>query len=365
MQVGGPRFYTGNVPTEAPTAAWGEFTLEQQMSIPTSPQPTPPPTPPPTTPPTPPPTAPPTPLLGNPPTASPTPNPTPNPTPQPTLPPVSSPTVPPLPSLFLDEDGVFPEFGLVECQGDCDDDTDCGFGLICFERDLGQQSVPGCLGNADSFGDGTDDFCIKPLTDNTLVIVGDEGFPLDVYPLGLCEGDCDDDADCQDGLICDQRDGVVPVLGCIGVGGSGWDYCTTEISTEGVLNFVGDYEKDYYELLECQGDCDWDSDCDVGLVCDFRDSGDGGVVPGCVGNAESFGNGNYDFCIQRPSPDYLTILGDEGKAEENFPLPACSADCDDDEDCQAGLICFERSGNQTVPGCVGPGDEGYDYCIVP
>jgi hypothetical protein len=71
---------------------------------------------------------------------------------------------------------------------DCDGDTDCAFGLICFQRDLGEKDVPGCSGDADLVGDGFDDFCIKPQTANTLVVVGDEDIPASAFPLGECQG---------------------------------------------------------------------------------------------------------------------------------------------------------------------------------
>ena len=31
--------------------------------------------------------------------------------------------------------------------------------------------------------------------------VGNDGSPSDAFPLGLCQGDCDTDADCQTGLV--------------------------------------------------------------------------------------------------------------------------------------------------------------------
>src|SRR6056300_817429 len=31
--------------------------------------------------------------------------------------------------------------------------------------------------------------------------VGNDGSPSDAFPLGLCQGDCDSDADCQTGLV--------------------------------------------------------------------------------------------------------------------------------------------------------------------
>lgn len=71
---------------------------------------------------------------------------------------------------------------------DCDGDTDCNFGLICFQRSLGEKAVPGCSGDADFVGDGFDDFCIQPADLFTLVVIGDEGIPATAFPLGQCQG---------------------------------------------------------------------------------------------------------------------------------------------------------------------------------
>ena len=43
----------------------------------------------------------------------------------------------------------------------------------------------------------------------------------------------------------------------------------------------------------------------------------------------------------------------------------CQGDCDSDEDCEPGLVCFERKNTEPVPGCVGIGVEGWDYCSEP
>ena len=50
--------------------------------------------------------------------------------------------------------------------------------------------------------------------------------------------------------------------------------------------------------------------------------------------------------------------------ESNLGL--CQGDCDNDEDCVGDLECFQRdSGSQTpVPGCDGPGGAGRDYCYA-
>lgn len=51
-----------------------------------------------------------------------------------------------------------------------------------------------------------------------------------------------------------------------------------------------------------------------------------------------------------------------------FPLTRCQGDCDYDSDCEDGLTCFQRSSQDSVPGCQ-DGGEGFfssvDYCILP
>ena len=60
----------------------------------------------------------------------------------------------------------------------------------------------------------------------------------------------------------------------------------------------------------------------------------------------------------------LVSLGGSG-CTETQPCRKCQGDCDSDKDCHGGLKCFQREGNQQVPGCdVGGSDDvkGHDYC---
>jgi hypothetical protein len=135
-----------------------------------------------------------------------------------TFPPTGAPTESPqYPSLVFVQNGV-PNFFLGECESgknlktgtdrgirilvdshynnihtkDCDGDGDCDYGLVCYQRSFGQQDVPGCSGNADTAGaDCDDDFCIKPLTSDTLILMGNDDDPASAFPLGECQGDCD------------------------------------------------------------------------------------------------------------------------------------------------------------------------------
>lgn len=79
---------------------------------------------------------------------------------------------------------------------DCDFDSDCAIGFICYERDSDNGSVPTCVGNANLIGTGTDDFCIPRPRSNQLISVFENEVGADVagggvYPIPFCAGDCD------------------------------------------------------------------------------------------------------------------------------------------------------------------------------
>lgn len=120
-------------------------------------------------------------------------------------------------------------FPLQVCQGDCDNDDMCDFGLICYQRDA-NEPVPGCLGG-DSFSSNSD-FCIvdpmnipiatqptpspTPTADLPRVeFVGKKGDPPEAFPLDVCQADCDSDQDCKYGLYCyDRKNKEDPTPGC-------------------------------------------------------------------------------------------------------------------------------------------------------
>eukprot|EP00581_Thalassiosira_minuscula_P030378 CAMPEP_0183780492 /NCGR_PEP_ID=MMETSP0739-20130205/56458_1 /TAXON_ID=385413 /ORGANISM="Thalassiosira miniscula, Strain CCMP1093" /LENGTH=481 /DNA_ID=CAMNT_0026023463 /DNA_START=172 /DNA_END=1617 /DNA_ORIENTATION=- len=58
----------------------------------------------------------------------------------------------------------------------------------------------------------------------------------------------------------------------------------------------------------------------------------------------------------------LAFVGNNLKPDFAFPLCRCEADCDKDVDCAGDLVCFNRSGNEQVPGCKGAASEATDYC---
>jgi len=208
--------------------------------------------------------------------------------PPPTMPPQQptiSPTKP-LPVLTIVGDDNDPEhaFPLAECHGDCDEDTDCAEGLHCYMRE-DIEEVPGCQGS----GESGKDYCFKP-TPIDLIIKGDNNDPEHAFPLMSCQGDCDEDTDCAEGLHCFKRDDLEEVPGCRGKGVKDYDYCFMPGPTDLIIKGDDNDPDHAFPLMSCQGDCDEDEDCAEGLHCFKRDEYE--EVPGCQGK----GNKGSDYC---------------------------------------------------------------------
>lgn len=147
------------------------------------------------------------------------------------------------------------------CVGDCDKDSDCAGNLRCSER-YGGEDVPGCdwKEGDEALKADSSDFCkfrfkhlqslhaIEPsikiacivlqrLTPSAFSLyfnlIGFLGFaPISQpgvvnyvgecseggYLCGECEGDCDGDTSCKEGLACFEREGFERVPGCTGEG---------------------------------------------------------------------------------------------------------------------------------------------------
>ena len=116
--------------------------------------------------------------------------------------------------------------------------------------------------------------------------MGNNGAPAELFPLGLCEGDCDNDGECAEGLYCFQRGPDEAVVGCDGNDSRGTDYCFSRPANyvwrtgNGGKNNMG-VDDGTFPLGPCESDCDRDSDCAEGLKCFMRDALE--PVPNCVG----------------------------------------------------------------------------------
>ena len=112
---------------------------------------------------------------------------------------------------------VNPTRTLFECEGDCDNDDQCAGNLVCFHNQAGETNVaPGCQGTASDNWD----YCYDAT--NLYDVEVDPS-----YTLTECQGDCDDDSDCDGDLVCffnSAGETNVPP-GCQGPASDNWDYC--------------------------------------------------------------------------------------------------------------------------------------------
>jgi len=270
------------------------------------------------------------------------------PTQEPTTPPEQRPPTPP-PTPPLEKIAVNPKEKLGLCQGDCDSDDGCTGKLQCFQRD-GYTTPPGCAG----LGEEEWDYCYDP-EGLGLPKLKKVGVNPDTAkdPLDVCAGDCDKNEDCKEGLVCYQRHSFMTVPGCEGRGDKDWDYCV-----EGATDYAKELKDKGVDpgesLEECTGDCDNDDDCAGYLKC-FQRSGFTPVT-GCHGTGAS----DWDYCYDTKEPHLKNVGVDPDMSVAR--LDVCAGDCDNDSECKTGLKCFQRSGFTDVPGCVGKGNEDWDYC---
>jgi len=66
-----------------------------------------------------------------------------------------------------------------------------------------------------------------------------------------------------------------------------------------------------------------------------------------------------------PLPVLVSYGGDPPPSV--LPLSLCEGDCDSDDDCEVGLICYHKDSFSEVPGCVGglTDESRQDYCVHP
>ena len=67
-----------------------------------------------------------------------------------------------------------------------------------------------------------------------------------------------------------------------------------------------------------------------------------------------------DDDINRADDDYPQLAFG---ADSDELLADCRGDCDSSDDCEFGLVCYQRSGFDTMPGCKGEPHFDTDYCL--
>ena len=258
-------------------------------------------------------------------------------------------------------------FPLQLCEGHCTLTEDCALGLVC-KSHRANEPVSGCLGGEkmkgdlsfcifDPFGVGyksqdnpptapptkTASPTITPLPPKPIVDFG--GTPPDsAMPLQRCQGDCDTDDDCADGLKCFQRTSKQAIPGCIGGEENVMvtDYCILDLTGDGFVDKVTTSPTIKPTMKA--------------TVATKAPTNNPTAVPT---------NPPVPF-VPRPSGPKKEIWNRGW--EPKFLLGECEGDCDNDDDCLPGLICFSRdTAGVEVPGCLGGEDDRTltDYCSYP
>lgn len=100
-------------------------------------------------------------------------------------------------------------------------------------------NVPGCSG----LNDGITNYCINPtFTEQNVPLTNldSKGSYINAQPLNLCQGHCENDINCSEGLVCMAQDSNGNVDGCVGTSpNEGWKYCTYP-SLRSVINSGAD-----------------------------------------------------------------------------------------------------------------------------
>ena len=161
-----------------------------------------------------------------------------------------------------------------------------------------------------------------------------------VASLGVCQGDCDNDAQCTGDLICHQGDkGGEVVIGCRGKTHGATDYCVRKKTDDSrwLINHGNDAHKsamNHGKLGLCQGDCDSDKHCRTGLICHHSEEG-GQTVEGCQLRTA----GATDYCVTPPRShpincadwtctEWCNNFSVKAEAADVYILNGCDADGD-------------------------------------
>jgi len=270
------------------------------------------------------------------------------------------------------------------CQGDCDFTEDCAKGLICHRREANEE-VPGCIGGTkdsgssdycifDPFGPGYDEKTETPTTSPTVTTSptltplppipavdfgGDP--PTDVFPLHRCQGDCDVDKDCATGLVCFQRLSNQAIPGCIGGEKNAMmtDYC--------ILDPKGDGYTDLETIPSITGAPTTGAPTTSAPITTAPTTAApvGTKPPTNIPTSVPTTRAPVALLPRPTGP--LKQVWNRGW-EPAFLLGECEGDCDNDNDCLPGLVCFSKESSKVaVPGCLGGEDDNTltDYCTYP
>ena len=299
------------------------------------------------------------------------------------------------------------------CQGECDSDDDCQGHLQCYQRS-DYEDVPGCINNHDEDNRGSWDYCYDPLAsfepeslvNSTPALYKRGATQYSYHPIILEAG--------IERLI--RRDHwnqlrheVSALSSQIDELASRDDYAiyaqvlnasATRAQTAALFDLAAQLDRfaasdsfaDYtgglgqsphpfpqmnltrrwavLPFTQCNvvGKGPFNSFAAAGEACTRNESSCSGVVAwdGCTGDGPFFTCGKVpEHCSDEAASATQSPAGVELRGEDmNDPGSGglCEGDCDGDDDCPGSMLCFERDDYEQVPGCIGQGRSGMDYC---
>lgn len=150
-------------------------------------------------------------------------------------------------------------------------------------------------------------------------------------PCNICEGHCNNDAECASGLVCWKRIGGRSVPGC-------------ELGADV-----------YPNRAYCIRDDECPPDANGNAV---------GRTLGCGNKLSRIASAHNTHVV----PSLVDVGQSGGACSSSSICNLCEGNCHSDAECASGLVCWKRMAQRHVPGCAigGSGDiGGYWYCTHP
>ena len=270
------------------------------------------------------------------------------------------------------------------CDGDCNKDSDCIGHLKCFQRNPGDEGAP--FDQCSGYLLGDYDYCYDPTPDTPVETANKGSNPSQL--LGRCEGDCDTDKDCGNGLVCFQRGYSTGLpVSRTGTSYSSYNYKGYEYwhcndfkapsngpkeSASWGLKITNTNDPFYEETieLECARRCRQDGETIIfhveggrcacgcfkrknfgGRLASFgfnvrtyqiTHAGVSSIIPGCTGSEHRV---DYDFCVPG-----------EWSKESIKSIESCGESCDKRDGCNS--FSFDNDNNICL---IGTDCDGYEF----
>merc|ERR1711934_1085158 len=258
---------------------------------------------------------------------------------------------------------------LQRCVGECDADSQCAYGLKCFQRSKGDK-IPGCKDGKNKMPDNFD-YCYDPKTEVT--------FPKTNYVMEgfgkVCSGELtplNSEADCKNYAKTYSRSFgsssshyTIYPKGCF--------FLNTKLYFNKGKTGRGNSKARPICLKAAGGNTGAKTTPKKPANPCLTNNGGFDKARKCMnsngkakcGNCpKGYTNLGATKCKKVATSNDKNLSGGNSGGAKN--LKACTGECDADSQCAKGLKCFQRSKGEKIPGCKGNGGgKDWDYCYNP